>query len=131
MNSPSRDHAPATCRGDAQERATETMAGLPCIVCGRDLASCSRPNQPLDGLAFSSRGHYGTTVFDPMDGSALEINVCDPCLVSAGERRRVLRYPAQTPSPGFHATAILWGTNAEDEATARERSEHLSGKDDA
>jgi hypothetical protein len=87
------------------------MKALPCIVCGRDLLSCSRPNQPLDGLSFSTPGHYGTTVFDPMDGSALEINVCDPCLSEAGEKRRVLRYPAQQLTPGYHRTAYMWGAD--------------------
>lgn len=70
------------------------MKAIPCIVCRRELTGCSVPNQPLDGLAFSSCGHYGTTAFDPMDGSALEINVCDPCLTEAGARGRVLLYPA-------------------------------------
>lgn len=87
------------------------LIALPCIACGRELQSCARPNQPLDGLAFSSRGHYGTTVFDPMDGSALEINVCDDCLERAGERRRVLLYPAQQATPGFHRTAWMWGAS--------------------
>ena len=70
------------------------MKALPCIVCGCGLDGWSWPNQPLDGLAFSTRGHYGTTAFDPMDGSALEINVCDRCLQAAGAAGRVLHYPA-------------------------------------
>jgi hypothetical protein len=37
-------------------------------------------NQPAEGTAFQSQGHYGSTVFDPMDGSYIEINVCDDCL---------------------------------------------------
>ena len=31
-------------------------------------------------------GHYGSTVFDPMDASYLEIVVCDPCLKSRMNR---------------------------------------------
>ena len=37
--------------------------------------------QPMDGLAFVTTGHYGSTVFDPMDGTYLEIVICDKCLV--------------------------------------------------
>lgn len=36
--------------------------------------------QPSGGLAFRTRGHYGSTFFDPMDGSGLEIAVCDECV---------------------------------------------------
>lgn len=56
------------------------------------------PNQPLDGLAFSTGGAYGTTLFDPMDGSTLEVNVCDPCLRKASEQRRVLFYGVERVS---------------------------------
>lgn len=58
---------------------------LPCIVCGKQLEN-SEPvgsterNQPLDGTAFSTHGHYGSTFFDPQDGQMLEITVCDECL---------------------------------------------------
>jgi hypothetical protein len=44
-------------------------------------------SQPYDGLAFQSQGHYGSTVFDPMDGTYLEINICDECLLRASELR--------------------------------------------
>ena len=65
---------------------------LPCIVCGRELDNVfsESENQPNNGLAFSSHGHYGSTVFDPMDGTYLEITVCDRCLTKAGEQGRVL-----------------------------------------
>lgn len=36
--------------------------------------------QPNDGLCFETKGHYGSTFFDPMDGSVLEIVICDKCL---------------------------------------------------
>ena len=42
-------------------------------------------NQPYGGLAFQSEGHYGSTVFDPMDGTYLEVNICDECLLRASE----------------------------------------------
>lgn len=43
--------------------------------------------QPLDGLGFITLGHYGSTVFDPMDGSTWEIIVCDPCLKALEYRK--------------------------------------------
>ncbi len=66
---------------------------LPCIVCRKQLREVQADfteNQPEDGSSFSSRGAYGSTVFDPMDGSHVEVNICDECLVAAGERGDVL-----------------------------------------
>lgn len=59
---------------------------LDCIVCGSRLESAlgdDSINQPAGGLSFQSSGHYGSTAFDPLDGTYLEINVCDKCLVSS------------------------------------------------
>jgi hypothetical protein len=68
---------------------------LPCVACGRDLEQAIPgigDNQPYGGTAFATSGHYGSTVFDPMDDSALELNICDPCLVRAGRRGRVIHH---------------------------------------
>ena len=81
------------------------MRALPCIVCGRELEGCSLPNQPLDGLSFYTRGAYGTTLFDPMDGSYIELNVCDPCLSAAGARGRVLHYAGSGKTGPWHPPA--------------------------
>lgn len=64
------------------------MEALPCIVCGATLENVwpESDNQPSDGTAFSSYGHYGSTFFDPIDGQQIEINVCDPCLVKNTEK---------------------------------------------
>lgn len=35
---------------------------------------------PLDGTVFRTYGNYGSTVFDPMDASYLEIVLCNSCL---------------------------------------------------
>lgn len=65
---------------------------LRCIVCGSRLRNVfdDAENQPSSGTAFESEGHYGSTQFDPMDGSYIEINVCDVCLVQARKDGRVL-----------------------------------------
>jgi hypothetical protein len=68
----------------------------PCIVCGDELCGAgwegSEPycNQPSGGTGFDTEGHYGSTVFDPMNGNTLSISVCDDCLVTASEQGRVL-----------------------------------------
>jgi hypothetical protein len=68
------------------------MDCLPCIVCGKALRNTfeDAENQPDGGTAFQTHGHYGSTVFDPMDGEYIEINVCDACLRSAASQQRVL-----------------------------------------
>lgn len=35
---------------------------------------------PIGGTAFRTYGHYGSTIFDPMNASYLEVVFCDPCL---------------------------------------------------
>ena len=67
---------------------TQLPETLPCIVCLKKLEGissvCREINQPNNGLAFESNGHYGSTFFDPMDGSSIEINLCDKCLKERG-----------------------------------------------
>lgn len=57
---------------------------LPCIRCDKPLKNVdpeyTSGNQPYEGTAFTTYGHYGSTIFDPMDGTILEINICDECL---------------------------------------------------
>lgn len=79
---------------------------LPCIVCLKELDAVmpDADNQPHEGLTFASLGHYGTTAFDPMDGSYLELNICDQCLVEAGRNERVLYYQFRRGAP----VAQLW-----------------------
>jgi hypothetical protein len=36
---------------------------------------------PMGGLHFRTHGHYGSTIFDPMDGSYLDIAICDGCVM--------------------------------------------------
>lgn len=66
---------------------------LSCFKCDKPLeAIFDDTNQPLKGLCFQSRGHYGTAVFDPLDGSWIEINICDDCLREGVEKQNILHY---------------------------------------
>lgn len=70
-------------------------AVLPCIVCGKKLEpmDSGSPNHAADANEFRAHGQYGSTVFDPLDGSYLAVNICDPCVVDAGVKGRVLTAP--------------------------------------
>jgi hypothetical protein len=70
------------------------MKPVPCIVCDRVLeeAISGSTNQPYKATTFKTRGHYGSTFFDPMDSSYLEINVCDVCLERAKSDEKIVYY---------------------------------------
>lgn len=78
------------------ERERHPDCLVPCIICGEPIEHVDRApqphvNQPYRGTAFSSHGHYGSTAFDPIgEGLVIEVNFCDPCLVEAAEKQRVL-----------------------------------------
>lgn len=63
-----------------------------CIVCAADVENwdIAHPDedvvQPIGGTVFRTYGHYGSTVFDPIDGSFLDIVICDECLKSRLDR---------------------------------------------
>lgn len=65
---------------------------VPCIVCHTELSDIGSgsSNHASGGNAFRTMGQYGSTVFDPMDGSYLEVNICDKCIVSAAKNGEVL-----------------------------------------
>lgn len=65
---------------------------VPCIVCETQLDTAFDPsqNQPYKGTVFMTQGHYGSTFFDPMNGSCLEIVVCDECCKKAMEKKQIL-----------------------------------------
>lgn len=68
------------------------MEKLQCIVCRDLLDNIYTPGiQPNAGLAFYSQGHYGTTFFDPMDGSYIEVCICDSCLEKADKQGLIYR----------------------------------------
>lgn len=68
---------------------------LPCIICGKQLEPVMRDNdcnQPYGGTSFTSHGHYGSTVFDPMNVGGhltLEINICDEDMVALAEQKYI------------------------------------------
>ena len=73
---------------------------LPCIVCDKPLKPIETDimNIPDDSNVFRTYGQYGSTVFDPMDGTFLEINICDECVkkkkdsILVGKRSRQISY---------------------------------------
>ncbi len=82
------------------------MITLSCVRCDKPLESVGKNwpeefecNQPYDGTTFISHGQYGSTVWDPFDGSYIEINVCDDCLQELAEDNRVLVTHAKRKQP--------------------------------
>lgn len=67
-------------------------APVSCIICDKSLDNVEETaeNQPYGGTAFVTHGHYGSTSFDPFNGSMLEINICDKCLTKKGKEGKVL-----------------------------------------
>jgi hypothetical protein len=60
---------------------SEIKVAMPCFKCGKTLLNVwYEGNQPQEGVNFTTCGHYGTKVFDPMDGTELHISICDDCL---------------------------------------------------
>lgn len=91
------------------------MIQMHCIKCGVALESATVDSvvQPLNGLAFTSYGHFGSTVFDPMDGTTLEICICDECLTKAGSIGHVIHgSPATVPRP-IYPKLTIWQPKAD------------------
>jgi hypothetical protein len=69
---------------------------IPCISCGKELDNWEYENRdgtkvevhPMCGLHFRTYGHYGSTVFDPMNGTYLDIAICDECLTKNLDKAR-------------------------------------------
>lgn len=69
---------------------------LECVVCGSEMdnfMSVEDGMQPTCGLAFETMGHYGSAYFDPMDGSKIELSICDPCVSKLVDRGVARVYP--------------------------------------
>ena len=58
---------------------------LNCIMCSAglenwDVYSNKNVVHPIGGTVFRAYGNYGSSVFDPMDASYLDIVICNKCL---------------------------------------------------
>lgn len=73
-----------------------------CVVCRASLPNLEEDGfHPNGGTAFHTSGHYGSGVFDPMDGTYLEIAICDNCLRTAGaDGVVVMGFPQPAPPRG-------------------------------
>jgi hypothetical protein len=64
-----------------------------CIRCEKIMRNYAQTGfHPCGGLAFHTRGHYGSAYFDPMNGDCLEIVICDECVEAAEKAGRVYRF---------------------------------------
>jgi hypothetical protein len=78
----------------------KTDATIDCFCCGRQMGNWIYETQrsdgtssrvtvhPMGGLHFITYGHYGSRVFDPMDGkgTTLDIAICDECIIENVKR---------------------------------------------
>lgn len=93
------------------------MTPLNCIACNKKLETAIPPeaadhNQPYGATIFTARGQFGSTIFDPMNGTYLEINVCDDCLHKAAVQNQVLL--CGTPQPRKRVMKF-WDPEEDDE----------------
>lgn len=65
---------------------------IKCIRCDKELEefgwSTHKGYHPDGGLEFVTYGHYGSTFFDPMDGSTIRVVLCDDCTSYAIEAEK-------------------------------------------
>lgn len=85
---------------------------LHCICCGFRMANITADlglggHQPSGGLSFHTYGHYGSTFFDPMDGSFIQIAVCDECLEKADTKGWIDRPKGKNPDYSWHEMAAV------------------------
>ena len=62
-----------------------------CIMCSVglenwDVYPTKTVVHPIGGTVFRAYGNYGSTVFDPIDASYLDIVICDGCLTDRMDR---------------------------------------------
>lgn len=65
-----------------------------CVRCNKKLNNYDGDSnnhiQPVGGVAFITYGHYGSTVFDPMNGDTMQIAVCDECLKALDKKKKLV-----------------------------------------
>jgi len=84
-------------------------APLPCIRCGKALEPVDpayAPLQPDCGVMFSASGNYGSEVFDLMDRTHLEINLCDECVIKSRDEGRLVR--KRRPACNHEYETVEW-----------------------
>ncbi len=68
----------------------KTYNKIHCIVCSKELDNLQYEMRdgkqvevhPMGGLHFLTRGHYGSTIFDPIGtGETLDVAICDLCIM--------------------------------------------------
>jgi hypothetical protein len=89
-------HIPPNMKG--KSAVIQTDATIACFCCDKQMSNwiydSPRPDgtesrvtvHPMGGLHFQTYGHYGSRAFDPMDGTALDIAICDECIIANVER---------------------------------------------
>lgn len=74
----------------------QTDATIDCFCCGKQMGNWiyDSPRRdgtktrvtvhPMGGLHFQTYGHYGSRIFDPMDGkgTTLDVAICDECIIA-------------------------------------------------
>lgn len=102
---------------------------LPCICCGKQLPQdgprlkprqarkgWTNGNHPSDGVECSTRGNYGSTVWDEacVSTKVLSFNVCDGCLTAAADKGRIGVYDKKDTN-AFYKPMRLWRPGVEDD----------------
>lgn len=78
----------------------DTESHIDCFCCGKQMGNWTYQTRrkdgtssyvtvhPMGGLHFQTYGHYGSRVFDPMDGkdTRLDIAICDECVIANVKR---------------------------------------------
>ncbi len=89
---------------------------IPCFTCGT-LQIVNDPTKDQHGtqvdrtrtlgctnsasLIFRATGNYGSTIFDPLGREALQIVICDACVMERIERVEHIVRPGQVPDGGW------------------------------
>lgn len=82
---------------------------MDCIICHFPLQNLDPTgNQPSGGTEFTTHGHYGSAVSDFMDGTGLAINICDPCLIKAGEDGNAMKIIPPGRQPRLRPNYVPW-----------------------
>lgn len=65
-----------------------------CACCFKDLECVEEdlPYQPYDANIFNSHGHYGSTLYDPVNiREVLSLSICSACMLKAAEHGAITK----------------------------------------